>query len=90
MTRILLIDDDAKLGAPLGDYLQERGFLVQVENEETREIAESFSNEYSIVTLDVMIPQLNGLEVRNIRRKLGTLADGDRAFRRFMGRGIGL
>lgn len=70
MTRILLIDDDAALTSLLRDYLENDGFSVRVENAAARGIEAALSGEASVAVLDVMMPQLNGLEVlRRIREK---------------------
>jgi DNA-binding response OmpR family regulator len=45
----------------LRDYLLEEAFSVRIESEGSREIAEALSGMYSIVVLDVMLPQ-PGLE----------------------------
>ena len=70
MTRILLIDDDAALTSLLRDYLENDGFSVRVENAAARGIEAALSGEVSVAVVDVMMPQLNGLEVlHRIREK---------------------
>jgi DNA-binding response OmpR family regulator len=70
MTRILLIDDDAAFTSLLRAYLENDGFSVRVENAAARGIEAALSGEVSVAVLDVMMPQLNGLEVlRRIREK---------------------
>jgi DNA-binding response OmpR family regulator len=72
MTRILLIDDDAALTSLLRDYLENDGFSVRVENAAARGVEAALSGEVSVAVLDVMMPQLNGLEVlRRIRENSG-------------------
>jgi len=73
MTCVLLIDDDAKLTALLGDYLAAEGFSVSIENDGKRGAAEALSGGYAIVILDVMMPRLNGLDVLRTIRALSTL-----------------
>jgi DNA-binding response OmpR family regulator len=73
MNRILLIDDDTELTALLSDFLVEEGFLVNVESDGTCAVARALSNEFAIVVLDVMMPQLNGLEVLRLIRQESTL-----------------
>jgi two-component system OmpR family response regulator len=73
MTRILLIDDDAELTALLRDYLQEEGFSVHVESDSVRAVAYALTSDYSIAILDVMMPQLNGLDVLRRIRQQSTL-----------------
>lgn len=66
--RILLVDDDIALASMLKDYLQREGFDVAVQHDGTTAIAEVVSGKCCIVVLDIMMPQMNGLELlRNIR-----------------------
>jgi len=66
--KILLIDDDAKLTSLLREYLQGEGYSVHVEGEGYGGITAALSGEYALAVLDVMMPQLNGLDVlRRIR-----------------------
>src|ERR1700692_1051263 len=70
MTRILLIDDDSDLVSLLSEYLGRDGFSVTTACDGVLGTAEALSGCYAIVVLDVMMPQLNGLDVlRNIRRE---------------------
>jgi DNA-binding response OmpR family regulator len=70
MNRILLIDDDAALTSLLRDYLENDGFSVRVENSAPGGIEAALSGGVTMVVLDVMMPQLNGLQVlRRIREK---------------------
>jgi len=73
MTCVLLIDDDAKLTALLGDYLAAEGFSVSIENDGPQGAAEALSGGYAIAVLDVMMPRLNGLDVLRTIRALSTL-----------------
>jgi two-component system, OmpR family, response regulator len=70
MTQVLLIDDDTKLTSLLRDYMQEDGFSVQVESAGAAGVAAALSGRHALVVLDVMMPELNGLEVlRRIRQQ---------------------
>lgn len=70
MPRILLIDDDSDLVCLLSEYLARDGFSVATACDGVLGTAEALSGCYAIVVLDVMMPQLNGLDVlRHIRRE---------------------
>jgi two-component system, OmpR family, response regulator len=70
MTRILLIDDDTKLVSLLSEYLAQDGFSVTTASDGARGVSEALSGRYAIVVLDVMMPQMGGLDVlRQIRRE---------------------
>jgi two-component system, OmpR family, response regulator len=68
-----LIDDDAKLTALLGDYLAAEGFAVHIENDGPRGAAEALAGGYAMAVLDVMMPQLKGLDVLRRIRAQSTL-----------------
>ncbi|HBK85269.1 MAG TPA: DNA-binding response regulator [Firmicutes bacterium] len=67
--RILLVDDEARLREMLKTYLVHEGYDV-VEAADGKEAMELFhSQEYALVILDVMLPQVDGWTVcREIRR----------------------
>jgi two-component system OmpR family response regulator len=70
MTHILLIDDDSELVRLLSEYLTRDGFSVTTACNGVLGTAEALSSRYAVVVLDVMMPQLNGLDVlRHIRRE---------------------
>jgi DNA-binding response OmpR family regulator len=56
----------------LRDYLLEEAFSVRIESEGSREIAEALSGMYSIVVLDVTLPQL-GPETLDTSHRKGIL-----------------
>jgi two-component system, OmpR family, response regulator len=62
MTRIQLIDDDVKVIAHLGAYLEQEGFSVHIENEAARGVTEALSGNYGIAVLDLMMTRPNALE----------------------------
>ena len=68
MICVLLVDDDQELTEMLSQYLAREGFeATAVHTGEEGEV-EALSGRYSIVVLDVMLPQRSGIEVlRRIR-----------------------
>jgi len=66
--RILMIDDDAKLCRLMHDYLRAEGIDLESVHDAAAGIARARAAEHSLVVLDVMLPDLSGLEVlRSIR-----------------------
>jgi DNA-binding response OmpR family regulator len=57
----------------LRDYLVEEGFSVRIENDGACGVTEALSGIHAIVVLDVMMPQVNGLDVLRRIRKQSTL-----------------
>jgi two-component system, OmpR family, response regulator CpxR len=69
-TRILVVDDDVELCELVQQYLGSQGFHVDAVYDGTTGVAESLSNSYDLVILDVMLPGIRGFEaLRQIRAK---------------------
>ncbi len=68
--RILLIEDDARLAEMVSEYLGEAGFRVAVAAEGRAGLARLTREPYDAVVLDLMLPDIDGLEVcRQLRAK---------------------
>lgn len=73
MINILLIDDDIELSQMLSEYLTNEGFRVKVVHQGQEGINEALNGEYKAIILDIMLPDLNGIDVlKNIRQTLNT------------------
>ncbi|WP_338477391.1 response regulator transcription factor [Pseudomonas trivialis] len=68
MISVLLVDDDEDLTEMLRQYLAREGFDATAVHTGEEGEEQALSGRYSIVVLDVMLPQLSGIEVlRRIR-----------------------
>ena len=68
--RVLIIDDDARLAAMVGDYLSEAGFSVERRPTGLEGLAAIERDAFDVVILDLMLPDLDGFEVcRRLRRQ---------------------
>lgn len=73
MINILLIDDDIELSQMLSEYLTNESFKVKVVHQGQEGINEALSGKYKAIILDIMLPDLNGIDVlKNIRQSLNT------------------
>jgi DNA-binding response OmpR family regulator len=67
-TAALLIDDDVRLASLVTEYLGEHGIVVTVAGDARRGLAALKSERFDVVLLDVMLPDIDGLEAcRRIR-----------------------
>ena len=67
--RVLLVEDDASIRETTSLGLERAGFRVSAAADGRQGLAEFRSRPYDLVVLDVMLPELDGLEVcREIRR----------------------
>jgi sigma-B regulation protein RsbU (phosphoserine phosphatase) len=68
--RLLVIDDDIKLGHLLKEYLEPLGFMVDLVHSGKDGLAQVMTGGYAAVILDVMMPDMSGFDVlREIRKK---------------------
>ncbi|MBL8616552.1 MAG: response regulator transcription factor [Deltaproteobacteria bacterium] len=63
MQRLLVIDDDPKLGGLLREYLGARGYQVELAGDGPRGLERHAQGDVDLVILDVMMPGMDGLEV---------------------------
>ncbi len=63
VAQLLLIDDDKELTAMLATYLQREGFVVQVANDGLAGLQLALAQQYDLLVLDVMMPQLDGISL---------------------------
>src|SRR3989442_2921576 len=71
--RILLIEDDARLAEMVSEYLGEAGFRVSIASAGRAGLERLAREPLDAVVLDLMLPDMDGLEVcREGRAKSGT------------------
>jgi OmpR family response regulator RpaB len=69
MPRILLIDDDAQLGPPLGAYFARFDMSLVCALRPSKGLALLGESTFDVVILDVMLPEMDGFEVCRTLRK---------------------
>lgn len=67
--RILIVDDDERLGAMLATYLRSRGYVVEQRIDAATGLAAIEHGRFDAVVLDIMLPDLDGFDVlRRVRQ----------------------
>jgi two-component system, OmpR family, response regulator CpxR len=68
-SRILIVDDDVELCALLTEYLSSEGHEVESHNTGRGAAGRALDGRFSLVVLDVMLPEMSGFEIlRHVRR----------------------
>lgn len=68
--RLLLIEDNAALRNAVGQYLREAGFIVDTAATGDEGLWAATENPYDAILLDLMLPQVDGMEIlRRLRAK---------------------
>ncbi|MCK5110483.1 MAG: response regulator transcription factor [Arcobacteraceae bacterium] len=75
MQKILLIEDDLDMQELITDYLQNYDFKVEAFTKPKEALAhlENNKNNYSLVVLDLMLPQMDGFDVCKKIRQISTI-----------------
>ncbi len=75
MQEILLIEDDLDMQTLIGDYLQNYDFLVKAFDKPKEALLhlEQHKENYSLVVLDLMLPQMDGFDVCKKIRELSNI-----------------
>jgi DNA-binding response OmpR family regulator len=71
MPKILIVEDDLKMQTGLKDNLEFEGYGVEVVGDGRTGLRKILDNTYDLVILDVMLPQLSGLDVLKSAREKG-------------------
>jgi DNA-binding response OmpR family regulator len=72
-TSVLVVDDDRKLCRLIKDYLEPLGYDVATANTGKEGLEKALSGKFDAVILDVMMPEMDGLEVLRRLRATSTI-----------------
>ena len=69
--KILIIEDDADIAAIERDYLEINGYEVEISATGSEGVEKALSNDFNLIILDIMLPEMDGFEVcKSIRDKI--------------------
>ena len=73
MSKILIVEDENAIAELERDYLELSGFEVEVANDGQTGLEKSLSEEYDLIILDLMLPEVDGFEIcRQVRAEKNT------------------
>lgn len=73
MSRILIIEDENAIAELERDYLELSGFEVEVANDGQTGLDKSLEEDYDLIILDLMLPEVDGFEIcHRVRDKKNT------------------
>jgi heavy metal response regulator len=72
--RILLVEDEKNVAAFIKKGLEEEYYAVDVAEDGTEGLFMATSNEYDLMVLDIMLPEINGIELCKRLREKGIKA----------------
>ena len=68
--RILVIEDNPDIASNIGDYLSDRGNVIDFAGDGITGLHLAVVNDYECIVLDLMLPGMDGLEVcRKLRQE---------------------
>ena len=73
MSRILIVEDEQAIAELERDYLELSGFDVEVANDGQTGLHKSLTEDYDLIILDLMLPEVDGFEIcRQVRAEKNT------------------
>ena len=68
MSRILIIEDEEAIADLEKDYLELSGFEVEIENRGDTGLVRAMKEEFDLIILDLMLPEVDGFDIcRQVR-----------------------
>ena len=73
MSRILIIEDEESIAELEKDYLELSGFEVEMENQGDTGLNRALTEEFDLLILDLMLPEVDGFEIcKRVREEKNT------------------
>ena len=70
MSKILIVDDEQDIAELISDVLNDAGFETTIKNDGYSAIEEVNNNSYDLILLDIMMPNISGIETCNKIREI--------------------
>ncbi|HLI18402.1 MAG TPA: response regulator, partial [Rhodanobacteraceae bacterium] len=61
--RVLVIEDNNDIATNIGDYLEDRGHVVDFAGDGVTGLHLAVVNDFDVIVLDLMLPGMDGIEV---------------------------
>ncbi|MGV6853238.1 MAG: response regulator transcription factor [bacterium] len=69
--KVLIIEDNTDIAANIGDFLEDKGYIVDFAGDGVTGLHLAVVNEFDVIVLDLMLPGMDGLEVcRKLREEV--------------------
>ncbi|MFV0528380.1 MAG: response regulator transcription factor [Lachnospiraceae bacterium] len=73
MSKILIVEDEEAIADLEQDYLELSGFTVEIENQGEKGLEKALNEEFDLIILDLMLPNVDGFEIcQKVREKKNT------------------
>ncbi len=69
--KTLLLEDNRLFAETLKDFLEDKGFDIDIVSDGEEAISKSYYNNYDIYLLDINVPRINGVEFLKMLRRSG-------------------
>ena len=69
--KVLIVEDEKDLACVLSEMLKQEGYIVNKVHNGIDGLDYALTNTYDVIILDIMLPQMNGIEVLKEIRKNG-------------------
>jgi two-component system response regulator ResD len=62
-TRILVVDDEARIRRLIRMYLEKEGYIIEEAENGSEALDMALNDDYDVILLDIMMPEMDGIEV---------------------------
>ena len=74
MSKILIVEDEESIADLEKDYLELSGFEVEIENQGDTGLVRAIKEDFDLLILDLMLPEVDGFEICRVKRRIFRLS----------------